>query len=293
MKKFLLSMAVASMAMTASAQVYVVGAGDGLGWDLPGMEVAAKSSNVYEFTVDNLSKFKVSTVKATSWEEFNPNAYATGTAEYTAEGVVKAGGETLPVEIWGEDQMLPFTGKYTITLDLNNMTMTAYCSSGIPTEAPTVYVRGAMNDWGTPSTWQFNYDVPNDVYWFICQGETELAGGVEFKFADANWGSINYSTNGEIIVDGVTTCPLVFNQGNQFFSTNFTGLITLNIVGPTSSSATFAPGVFEYTGTDGVNEIAAEEGQAVYFNLQGQKVANPDKGIYVKVVDGKATKIVK
>lgn len=44
-------------------------------------------------------------------------------------------------------------------------------------------------------------------------------------------------------------------------------------------------------GVDGV--IAAQNGEAVYYNLQGVKVSNPDKGIFVKVVDGKALKVVK
>lgn len=34
-------------------------------------------------------------------------------------------------------------------------------------------------------------------------------------------------------------------------------------------------------------------GQAVYYNLQGQRVANPQGGVYVRVRDGKATKVVK
>lgn len=41
-----------------------------------------------------------------------------------------------------------------------------------------------------------------------------------------------------------------------------------------------------------VDTIGVENGEAVYYNLQGVKVANPDKGIYVKVVNGKATKVV-
>lgn len=43
-----------------------------------------------------------------------------------------------------------------------------------------------------------------------------------------------------------------------------------------------------------VEEVVAEdESNAVYYNLQGVKVANPDKGIYVRVLNGKATKVVK
>ena len=50
-----------------------------------------------------------------------------------------------------------------------------------------------------------------------------------------------------------------------------------------------------YGGEDnGVEEIlAADDSEAVYFNLQGQKVNNPERGIFVKVVNGKAIKVVK
>lgn len=44
------------------------------------------------------------------------------------------------------------------------------------------------------------------------------------------------------------------------------------------------------TGVETIGE--AEDGEAVYFNLQGVKVTNPDKGIYVKVQNGKASKVV-
>lgn len=41
-----------------------------------------------------------------------------------------------------------------------------------------------------------------------------------------------------------------------------------------------------------VATVEIEEGAPVYFNLQGVKVANPEKGIYVKVVNGKSSKVV-
>ena len=40
-------------------------------------------------------------------------------------------------------------------------------------------------------------------------------------------------------------------------------------------------------------QINLADGSAVYFDLQGRKIANPDKGIYIKVQDGKAIKVVK
>lgn len=45
---------------------------------------------------------------------------------------------------------------------------------------------------------------------------------------------------------------------------------------------------------DAVGSIEAEtEGEAVYYNLNGQRVVNPERGIYIKVVNGNATKILK
>lgn len=289
MKKLLLSLAVASMALAANAQVYVVGAADGITWDLPGVEFQG-NNNVYTFELANASKFKVSTVNTTSWDDFNAAAYATGTAEFT-NAVANPGGETLPVEVWGEDQMLPYVGNYVITLDLNNMTMTAACSTPVPTEAPAVYVRGAMNDWGSPDNWKFQYNAQDELYYFVCQGETAINAGVEFKFADANWGGVNYSTDGEITPSAEgAKYNLVFNSGNQYLSENFSGIIYLKVAGTTSSYAIFKSGQFEYV--SGVSSIAVEEGEGVYYNLQGQKVANPDRGIFVKVVAGKASKVI-
>ena len=49
-----------------------------------------------------------------------------------------------------------------------------------------------------------------------------------------------------------------------------------------------------YNVDSGVEEVlAADDSEAVYFNLQGQKVNNPERGIFVKVVGGKAVKVVR
>ena len=43
----------------------------------------------------------------------------------------------------------------------------------------------------------------------------------------------------------------------------------------------------------GVDEIEAEaNGEAVYYNLQGVKVAEPENGLYIKVQGNKATKVL-
>ncbi|MDE7437505.1 MAG: hypothetical protein K2M93_03385 [Muribaculaceae bacterium] len=49
---------------------------------------------------------------------------------------------------------------------------------------------------------------------------------------------------------------------------------------------------YAVAGGSAVTEIEAEAGEAVYFNLQGVKVANPEKGLYIKVEGDKATKVI-
>ena len=42
----------------------------------------------------------------------------------------------------------------------------------------------------------------------------------------------------------------------------------------------------------GIEGIEAEEGEAVYYNLQGVKVANPENGVFIKVQGNKASKVL-
>lgn len=44
--------------------------------------------------------------------------------------------------------------------------------------------------------------------------------------------------------------------------------------------------------TTGVEAIGAEAGEAVYFDLQGNRVAAPETGVYIKVVGGRASKVL-
>ena len=45
---------------------------------------------------------------------------------------------------------------------------------------------------------------------------------------------------------------------------------------------------------DGVeNIIMTEQGEVVYYNLQGIKVANPENGVFIRVQGGKASKVIK
>lgn len=54
------------------------------------------------------------------------------------------------------------------------------------------------------------------------------------------------------------------------------------------------PAVYALDITTGIAEIeAADNGEARYYNLQGVQIAKPEKGTYIRVINGKATKIIK
>lgn len=42
-----------------------------------------------------------------------------------------------------------------------------------------------------------------------------------------------------------------------------------------------------------IETVEAQDGEAVYFNLNGMRVQNPDKGIFIKIENGNAMKVVK
>lgn len=52
---------------------------------------------------------------------------------------------------------------------------------------------------------------------------------------------------------------------------------------------------FIYDYPIGVSDVAVDAtgGEAVYYNLNGVKVANPENGLYIKVQGGKATKVIR
>lgn len=45
--------------------------------------------------------------------------------------------------------------------------------------------------------------------------------------------------------------------------------------------------------TTGIDEISVDEAETVFYNLQGVRVDNPGKGVYIVVRNGKATKVVR
>lgn len=82
------------------------------------------------------------------------------------------------------------------------------------------------------------------------------------------------------------------------------GNVTLVAPGETTITATAAAteeylaGTASYTLTvkaatpSGVDGINAADGEAQYFNLQGQRIVNPESGLYIRILNGKVEKVI-
>lgn len=100
-----------------------------------------------------------------------------------------------------------------------------------------------------------------------------VAGIVEFKPTT--------DIKGTIIANGLAACEWAPRTANNDYHSNLTKL-TENTINYLAEKAT--SGIFDV-------ESASTEVEE-YYTLQGMKVANPSAGLYIRVADGKATKIL-
>lgn len=285
MKKFYALAAAAIATVSMNAQLYVVGNGEGLGWDPESpLEVEAKEGS-YKFTVNALVELKMSDAKG-DWDTFNAGARF---ANVSPDQV----GTPVDLEINGATNFtMPWKGDWTIVVptDLTTVTLTTTTPQPSGDEAPEVYVRGDMNSWGADPAWKFSAQKNQEGVWaftFVCSGDTKILAEVGFKIADADWGAYNYGT---AAVEFDTEIEWVHNGDNAKLAEDFEGVISF--LAPEAAKepiyVTFS------TDTEGVKDVAVEtaEGVAEYFNLQGVRVNEPAAGLYLVRKAGKVEKVL-
>lgn len=291
MKKFyaFAAAAVAALSMNA-APLYLCGAGMlqgteavALGWapETPA-EVQPQEDGSYVFDINDLTALKISTVMG-PWEQWN-------TANYYADITKESLGTPVALELNASapNIMGPWKGDYHIVVaaDLSTITMTTETEE--PTGYTKVYLRGGWDkDWAALEQWEMSTE-DGITYTFDCQGETVIPAGVEFKIADADWGSINYSAGGPVTLD--EECEWNYDDPtNSTVAADFDGTITMILpeVAREAAIVTFASGV--HTGVEAIETV---EGEAEYFNLQGVRVANPENGLYIVRQGSKVSKQV-
>lgn len=186
------------------------------------------------------------------------------------------------VKVNGSNFENSLEGNYTFTFNptTNKLTVTEYDG---PIEETIVYgINGQIWDGSNWSKKEFVQE--GDVYVLrdvnVKPGEFGIYKNVNGVQKAWYW-SADKAT---ISAKGVFSLSIEPAEGKNFMS-DLNGVATF----------TFDPEALTLTVIydTGVETISMEEGEAVYFNLQGQRVANPERGIYIRVIGGKAVKVIK
>lgn len=166
----------------------------------------------------------------------------------------------------------------TYSFEVNFDTMTAKITSSEEAPAPdlsdaVLYVRGEFNDWGTTAQMEKN----NGVYSYVL--ENYDGGG--FKIADDNWGYFNYGLADDNGMEEGTIKLTEGSSSKNIWIKNWTEGETLYL--------SFNLKTLELTANNdpatGVKAFETVNGEDVIYNLQGVRVSNPTKGIYI--INGK------
>lgn len=98
-------------------------------------------------------------------------------------------------------------------------------------EKVDIYLRGAMNGWGSPAEWQFEQD-KDDNTWILKNVSVEA--GVEFKVADSAWGPLNLGADGAVKTVSVGEKTVLFGGNdpkNLKLDKDFKGDVKLSLAG--------------------------------------------------------------
>ena len=228
------------------------------------------------------AEIKISTSKG-SWAEFNSNSYdATSTVAIGEPATLKKGDQNIKIAA---------TGKYDVTIDLENMTITLVGKVEYP---EVIYAIGNVNgySWSTSEGVALAH-VGDGVY----EGEFEVDNAGEgfgyFQFATtlgADWDVVNAGTRygaeeKDQLVEANGSYKMTNNWGGGTQSWKAeagTCTVSVDIVNCKMN-------ILSLTGVEGVE--LDENAPVEYYNLQGVKVENPENGTFIKVQGNKTTKV--
>ena len=173
----------------------------------------------------------------------------------------------------------------TINFTLSTATLKITGTEGVFTY-PDLYVIGDFNGWddGEGFTAPYLMTRNNNVYTFYM----DVFPATEFKIAASDWApNFGAEQEGDEIHEGVVfeTADNGNNIINPTDIQNATFTFTFNREGKSTLVIT--------SGDASVEGIGVAEGAAEYFTIDGVRVANPEKGIFIKkAADGKVSKVI-
>ena len=314
MKKIYALAAVACMAMAANAQngapLYITGqsAGPDNGGFTNDWNVGDKGDaeqvpfvdGAYKMHVNGLSSFTLSTVADGTWDSWQAegNCY---TCNYGDEP-----GATKELTFGKDNILTPWQGDWDIVIsgDLKTIVLT----TTTPQPPLKVYLRGDMNGWlndGALDTevgesWCMTPSNGNKIFHFVCADDQAIAAGESFKIADAGWAKVNYGSDGEPIAIETPTDVFFNAQANIMLDGEWNGALwaifcddAKQVIFSNDKTLECPEEWIELVGA-GVNDIISDnDATAVYYNLQGVRVANPENGVFIVVKGNETKKVMK
>lgn len=303
--------------------LYLIGNVNGYAWSSSKGVAATNEDGMYTYTGVTVNAgatgsgyFSFATVLGEGWDgEGNVNS-GNRYGATTKDEEIEAGEESMVqlfaanVNASGCYSWMLAPGKYDMVVNLKEMTLLVTVSEGgdvpvdpTPGELPEkLYLIGNVNDYNWDEPIKGVETIGNDgVYiWEEVVINNASSGKGYFAFSTLIDGDWDYINSGDRYGAPAENTPLEIGQtsevtlyaanvnasGSQSWSVNagiYTIIVNLKDMQITLADAT----------TDGVESVGVENGEAVYFNLQGQKVVNPEHGIYIRVLNGKAVKVVK
>ena len=257
--------------------LYLVG--DINGWDMPGLPFTR---------VDNVYTIELEDGLTGQWKITDGEGWA---YNFGAGAVQPTSGVEVDAYFDGANFESAFSGKTTVVFTLVEgsdvkdssipskvMVTSEAVAEPWPVEEWYVSVQGPFNEWLGEGVH------PN------AEGVAEISdlalNDAGFKVKVYNGLADSWYCNGQALALNTPTVV----EGNVDTLMTVTGLeagakykVTFNVTDGTITVNTIS----------GVEAISVSNGEAVYFNLQGMKVENPVNGVFVKVLDGKAVKVVK
>ncbi len=271
--------------------VYIVGYNGT--WDpaapleIPYVDGVYKLENV---TFTN-SEFKLSTAKG-DW-----NAFDAGVICAANDAIVEINTPTALYVGGNANIKIAATGTYDVEIDLENNTITLIGEIVYP---ETVYMIGNLGEgfnWNTNDDSHFLTPVEGSNGVYEIKGVTLVptSGSTEAFFSfttaiGADWPDVNAAPRYGAVEEGATPvlgeAIAVASEGGATKSWKLAAG-TYNMV---LDLANMTLTVTEKT--SGIEGIEAENAPAVYYNLQGVEVENPENGVYIRVQGGKASKVL-
>lgn len=266
MKKFYMTlMAVACIGMTAEAGIYLRGGMNG--WN---------ADSAWEFELQD-SKYVLTDVNIVGGVEFKVadenwgavNCGSVKNMEFNTDYVLENSGSSSNCSLAAD-----FKGNVIFDLETTTIRFEGGSGSGVDYSTIDVYLRGGMNDWGVSEDWKFVTDEDFTLYYL----HATIDAGVQFKIADSDWGIVNIGGQSDMAINEIYA--VVSGGNNMSLATNFKGIVEFN---REEMTVTFQ----EPNSVKSVDQLLDCE----YFNLNGQRVMNPENGIYIMKSGDKVQKI--